>query len=154
MAKIIEGKLDASGLKIGIAVSRFNELISKSLVDGAIDCIKRHGGDEGSVEIAWVPGSFEVPFIAQKLAETKKFNAIICLGAVIRGSTPHFDYVAAESAKGVAVASQKSGVPIIYGILTTDSIEQALERSGSKQGNKGFDAALSAIEMSNLLKQI
>jgi 6,7-dimethyl-8-ribityllumazine synthase len=153
MGKIIEGKLDATGLKFAIIVSRFNELVSKGLVDGAIDCLKRHGAAEDAIDIIWAPGAFEIPLVAKKAA-AKKYNAIICLGAVIRGGTPHFDYVAGEAAKGVAKVSLDSGVPIIFGILTTDNLEQALERAGAKPGNKGFAAAMSAIESANVLSQI
>ncbi len=152
MAKIIEGNLDASKLKVGIIVSRFNELVSKGLLDGAMDCLKRHGAGEGKVEVIWSPGAFEIPLIAKKIA--KNYDAVICLGAVIRGATPHFEYVASEAAKGVARVSMESGVPIIFGILTTDNLEQALERAGAKPGNKGFAAALSAIELANLSKQL
>jgi len=154
MAKIIEGNLDAAGLKIAIVVSRFNELVSKGLVDGALDCLKRHGTKDTAIDVAWTPGSFESPLVAKKLAATKKYDAIICLGAVIRGATPHFEYVASEAAKGVAKVSLDSGVPVIFGILTTDTLEQAIERAGAKPGNKGFSAALSAIELANLDKQL
>jgi 6,7-dimethyl-8-ribityllumazine synthase len=153
MGKTIEGKLDASGLKFAIIVSRFNDLVSKGLLDGALDCLKRHGAGDESIDIIWAPGAFEIPVVAKKLA-AKKYNAIICLGAVIRGGTPHFDYVASEAAKGVAKVSLDSGVPVIFGILTTDNLEQALERAGAKPGNKGFAAAMSAIEMANILGQI
>jgi 6,7-dimethyl-8-ribityllumazine synthase len=152
MIKSIEGNLSAGKLKFGIIVSRFNEYISNSLLAGAMDCLKRHGADEENISLVWVPGAFEVPLIAKKMA--KKFDAIICLGAVIRGGTPHFDYVAAEVAKGIANVSLESGVPVIFGILTTDNLEQALERAGAKQGNKGFAAALSAIELANLSRLI
>ena len=153
MGKTIEGKLDASGLKFAVIVSRFNELVSKGLLDGALDCLKRHGAGDESVDVVWAPGAFEIPLIAKKLA-SKKYNAIICLGAVIRGGTPHFDYVASEAAKGVAKVSLDSGVPVIFGILTTDNLEQALERAGAKPGNKGFAAAMSAIELANVLGQV
>jgi len=142
------------GLKFGVVVSRFNEFFSKKLLDGAQDALLRHGVDEGDVEIAWTPGSFEIPIIAQKMAQTKKYDAIICLGAVIRGSTPHFDHIAAEVTKGIAKVNLDTGVPAIYGVITTDTLEQAIERSGSKVGNKGFNAAVSAIEMANLVKSI
>ncbi|MBI5700724.1 6,7-dimethyl-8-ribityllumazine synthase [Candidatus Saganbacteria bacterium] len=154
MAKIIEGNLDASGLKVAIIVSRFNDLVSKGLLDGATDCLKRHGAKENAVDVVWVPGSFEAPLIAKKLAAAKKYDAIICLGAVIRGATSHFEYVAAEASKGIAKVSLDSGVPVIFGILTCDTLEQALERAGAKPGNKGFSAALSAIELANIDKQI
>jgi len=153
MVKIIEGKLDAKGLKVAIVVSRFNELVSKGLVDGAIDCLKRHNASEDAIDVAWVPGVFEIPLIAKTLTK-KKYDAVICLGAVIRGSTPHFDFVAAEAAKGIAQVSLDTEVPVVFGVLTTDNIEQALERAGTKLGNKGFSAALSAIELVNLKKEI
>lgn len=152
MVKVIEGNLDASKLKFGIIVSRFNDLISKGLLAGAEDCLKRHGAKENSIEVVWVPGAFEIPLIAKKIA--KNYDAVICLGAVIRGATPHFEYVASEAAKGIAKVSLDSGVPVIFGILTTDNLEQALERSGAKPGNKGFAAALSAIELANLGKEL
>jgi len=152
--KLLEGKLDATGLKVAIIVSRFNEFITNKLLSGAMDCLKRNNAAEDDVTVAWVPGSFEIPSAAKLLAESKKYDAVICLGAVIRGATPHFDYVAAEVSKGVAQVGLNSKVPVIYGVLTTDTIEQAIERAGTKSGNKGFDAALSAIEMANLYKQI
>jgi 6,7-dimethyl-8-ribityllumazine synthase len=152
MTKTIEGNLSAGKLKFGIIISRFNEYISNGLLAGAMDCLKRHGAEEENISLVWVPGAFEIPLIAKKMA--KKFDAIICLGAVIRGGTPHFDYVAAEVAKGISNVSLESGVPVIFGILTTDNLEQALERAGAKQGNKGFAAALSAIELANLSRLI
>lgn len=152
MVKKIEGNLDASKLKVGIVVSRFNDLIAKGLLDGALDCLRRHGAKETNIDVVWVPGAFEIPLIAKKMA--KDYNAVICLGAVIRGGTPHFEYVASEAAKGVAKVSLESGVPVIFGILTTDNLEQALERAGAKPGNKGFAAALSAIELVNLSKEL
>jgi 6,7-dimethyl-8-ribityllumazine synthase len=152
--KIIEGKLDAKGLKFGIVVGRFNEFISSKLLGGALDALKRHGAEDAGIEVAWSPGSFEIPLIAKKMAKSAKYDAVICLGAVIRGATPHFDYVAAEVSKGIANAMLETEVPVIYGVLTTDSIEQAIERAGTKSGNKGFDAAMAAIEMGNLLKQL
>ena len=152
--KIIEGKFDATGLKIAIIVSRFNEFITNKLLGGAIDCLKRNDADENNITVAWVPGAFEIPAVAAKMADSKKFDAIICLGTVIRGSTPHFDYVSAEVTKGVGQLSLKSSMPVIFGVLTTDTIEQAVERAGTKAGNKGFDAAMAAIEMANLYKQI
>lgn len=152
--KIVEGKLDASGQKIAIVAARFNEFITQKLLGGALDAIRRHNGSEDDVTLVWVPGAFEIPLAAQKLAQSKKYDAVICLGAVIRGSTPHFDYVAGESAKGVAQAAMSTGVPVVFGVLTTDSIEQAIERAGTKAGNKGFDAAVTAMEMVNLYKQI
>jgi len=152
--KIIEGKLDATGLKCAIVISRFNEFITQKLLGGAIDCLKRNNASEDNITVLWVPGSFEIPAAAKKLVESKKYDAVVCLGAVIRGATPHFDYVAAEVSKGVAQVSLNSPVPVIYGVLTTDSIEQAIERAGTKSGNKGFDAALSAIEMANIYRQL
>lgn len=151
---IIEGKLIAEGQKIAIVAGRFNEIITNKLLGGAIDAFKRHGGDENNIDVAWVPGSFEIPLVAKKMAESKKYDAIICLGAVIRGATAHFDMVANETTKGIAAAGLQTGVPIIFGVLTTDNIEQAVERAGSKAGNKGFEAATTAIEMVNLLKQL
>ncbi|WP_299238303.1 6,7-dimethyl-8-ribityllumazine synthase [Sulfurihydrogenibium sp.] len=151
---IIEGKLSAEGLKFGIVVGRFNSFITERLLEGAIDCILRHGGSKENIEIVKVPGSFEIPLTAKKLAKSGKYDAVICLGAVIRGSTPHFDYVANEVTKGIAQVSLETEVPISYGILTTDTIEQAVERAGTKMGNKGFDAAMVAIEMANVLKSI
>jgi 6,7-dimethyl-8-ribityllumazine synthase len=152
--KLIEGKIDATGLKIGIIVSRFNEFITSKLLGGAMDCLKRNNADEGNITVAWVPGSFEIPAVARIMALSNKYDAVICLGAVIRGATPHFDYIAAEVSKGIASLSLSFKIPVIYGVLTTDSIEQAIERAGTKSGNKGFDAAMSAIEMANLYKQI
>jgi len=151
---IIEGKLSAEGLKFGIIVGRFNSFITERLLEGAIDCILRHGGSKENIEIVKVPGSFEIPLTAKKLAKSGKYDAVICLGAVIRGSTPHFDYVANEVTKGIAQVSLETEIPISYGILTTDTIEQAVERAGTKMGNKGFDAAMVAIEMVNVLKSI
>ena len=152
--KVYEGKLIAKDLKVGIIVARFNEFIGSKLLSGAIDSLKRHEVEEKDINIAWVPGAFEMPLIAQKMAESKKYDAIICLGAVIKGSTPHFDYVSAEVTKGIAQVSLKSGIPVIFGVLTTDSIEQAIERAGTKAGNKGSEAANTAIEMVNLIKNI
>ncbi|HSV98061.1 MAG TPA: 6,7-dimethyl-8-ribityllumazine synthase [Spirochaetota bacterium] len=152
--KVIEGKLDASGLGFGIVVSRFNEFITQKLLGGAIDCLKRNNADENNITVLWVPGSFEIPAAAKRLVDTGSFDAVICLGAVIRGATPHFDFVASEVSKGVAQISLAASIPVVFGVLTTDSIEQAIERAGSKSGNKGFDAALSAIEMANIFKQI
>ncbi|MBP2644809.1 MAG: ribH [Firmicutes bacterium] len=150
--KTYEGNLVAEGLKFGIVVARFNEFITSKLLGGAQDALRRHGVNEAEVEVAWVPGAYEIPLAAQKMAASKKYDAVICLGAVIRGSTPHFDYVCAEVSKGVAQVSLASGLPVIFGVVTTESIEQAVERAGTKAGNKGFDAAVSAIEMANLLK--
>ncbi|MDF2877553.1 MAG: 6,7-dimethyl-8-ribityllumazine synthase [Clostridia bacterium] len=151
--KTIEGKLVAQGLKFGVVVGRFNEFIGSKLLSGAIDGLLRHGAREEDIEMAWVPGAFEIPLIAKKMAEAKKYDAVICLGAVIRGSTPHFDYVSSEVTKGVASVSLQTGMPVIFGVLTTDTIEQAIERAGTKAGNKGYDAAVTAIEMANLLRQ-
>lgn len=149
---VYEGDLIGSGLKIGIVVSRFNELLSSRLLGGALDALGRHGIAEESVDVAWVPGAFEIPLVAQKLASSKRYDAVIALGVIIRGGTPHFEYVASEVSKGVAKASLDSGVPVMFGVITADSIEQAVERSGTKQGNKGWDVAMAAIEMANLLK--
>jgi 6,7-dimethyl-8-ribityllumazine synthase len=151
--KVYEGQLVSHGLKYGIVVGRFNEFITSKLLGGALDALKRHGVDEDEIEVAWVPGAFEIPLIAQKMAESKKYDAVITLGAVIRGSTPHFDYVCSEVSKGVSAISLKTGVPTIFGVLTTDSIEQAVERAGTKAGNKGWEAASTAIEMANLAQQ-
>ncbi|CEQ09871.1 6 [[Clostridium] sordellii] len=151
--EVIEGKLVAEGLKIGIVLGRFNEFIVSKLLGGALDGLKRHGVDENNIDVAWVPGAFEIPLIAKKMAKNEKYDAIICLGAVIKGSTPHFDYVCAEVSKGIASVSLSSEKPVIFGVLTTDTIEQAIERAGTKAGNKGYDAAVTAIEMANLLKQ-
>lgn len=148
-----EGKLMAEGLKFGIVVARFNEFITGKLVGGALDALRRHGALEEDIEIAWVPGAYEIPLIAQKMAGTNKYDAIICLGAVIRGATPHFEFVSAEVSKGVAQVGLELKLPVIFGVLTTDTIEQAIERAGSKAGNKGFDAAITAIETVNLLRQ-
>lgn len=154
MTKIIEGKLDARGLRFGIVVSRFNSFISDRLVEGALDALMRHGAEADSVQIVRVPGAYEIPMTAKKMVEAARYDAVICLGAVIRGATPHFDYVSAEVSKGIAAVSLDSGVPVTFGVLTTDNLEQAIERAGSKAGNKGFDAAVSAIEMVNLFKAL
>lgn len=154
MSNQYEGMLLGKGLKFGLVISRFNEFFSKKMLEGAQDALLRHGVIEDDIELAWTPGSFEIPLIAQKMAQTKKYDAIICLGAVIRGSTPHFDHISAEVTKGIAKVNLDTGVPVIYGVITTDTLEQAIERSGSKAGNKGFDAAVSAIEMANLVKSI
>lgn len=154
MANIIEGNLISQGLKYGIVAGRFNEFIVGKLVSGCLDALKRHGVQEDEVDVAWVPGAFELPLIAQKMAESGKYDAVITLGAVIRGATPHFDFVCNEAAKGVAQVGMKTGVPTIFGVLTTDSIEQAIERAGTKAGNKGWEAATTAIEMANLTKQL
>ncbi|MCG1013313.1 6,7-dimethyl-8-ribityllumazine synthase [Tepidanaerobacter sp. GT38] len=152
MPKIIQAKLTAENLRFGIVVSRFNEFITKKLLEGALDCLVRHGAQDEAIEVYWVPGSFEIPLTAKIIAESGRFDAVICLGAVIRGATPHFDYVAAEVSKGIALVSLETKVPTIFGVLTTDTIEQAVERAGTKAGNKGWDAALTAIEMANLKK--
>ncbi|EPR13116.1 6,7-dimethyl-8-ribityllumazine synthase [Ruminiclostridium papyrosolvens] len=152
--KTNEGNLIASGLKFGIVVGRFNEFISSKLLAGAIDGLVRHGANESDITVSWVPGAFEIPIAAQKMANSSKYSAVICVGAVIRGSTPHFDYVAGEVSKGIARISLDTGVPVIFGVLTTDTIEQAIERAGTKAGNKGYDAAVTAIEMANLLNQL
>ncbi|WP_186430654.1 6,7-dimethyl-8-ribityllumazine synthase [Clostridium sp. BSD9I1] len=149
-----EGNLIAKGLKFGIVVGRFNEFIGSKLLGGAIDALKRHGAEENEIEIAWVPGAFEIPLAANKMAKSKKYDAVICLGAVIRGNTPHFDYVSSEVTKGIAHVGLNTELPVIFGVLTTDSIEQAIERAGTKAGNKGYDAAVTAIEMANLLREI
>ena len=154
MPNIYEGDLNCNGLKFGIVVSRFNSFITTKLLDGALDAIKRHGGNLDAIDVVWIPGAFETPTVAKKLADSGRYNAIICIGAVIRGATPHFDYVAGESAKGIAQVALNTGVPIIYGIITTDTIEQAIERAGTKAGNKGAEAAVTAIEMANLYKQL
>ncbi len=152
--KTNEGKLLATGLKFGIVVGRFNEFIGSKLLGGAIDGLVRHGAEETDIEISWVPGAFEIPLVASKMAASKKFDAVICVGAVIRGSTPHFDYVSSEVSKGIAKVSLDTGLPVIFGVLTTDTIEQAIERAGTKSGNKGYEAAVTAIEMANLLKML
>lgn len=152
--KIIEGKLVARDYRFAIIVSRFNEFISGHLLSGALDCLKRHEAEDEAVDIIWVPGSFEIPLIAMKAAQSKRYDAIICLGAVIRGSTPHFDYVAAEVAKGIAGVGLETGIPVIFGVITSDTLEQAIERAGSKAGNKGWQAAASAIEMADLAGKI
>ncbi len=154
MNKQFEGMLLGKGLKFGVVISRFNEFITKKLLEGAQDALLRHGVNQGDIEIAWVPGSFEIPLVAKKLAQTKRLDAVICLGAVIRGATPHFEYVAAEVTKGIAKVGLDTGLPVIYGVLTTDTLEQAIERAGTKEGNEGFKAAVKAIEMADLLKRI
>ncbi|HAK61271.1 MAG TPA: 6,7-dimethyl-8-ribityllumazine synthase [Nitrospiraceae bacterium] len=154
MPKLIQGDLTATGLKFGIIAARFNDFITTKLLDGAIDALQRHGAADGDIEVVKVPGSFEIPFAAKSMAQAKKYDAVICLGAVIRGATPHFEYVSAEVSKGVAAVAMDAGLPVIFGVLTTDTIEQAIERAGSKSGNKGWDAALAAVEMANLAKQM
>ncbi len=152
--KVIQGELQAKGLKFAIVVSRFNDFITGKLLDGAVDGLVRHGAKDEDIDVVKVPGAFEIPLAAKKVAEKGAYNAVICLGTVIRGATPHFDYVAAEVSKGVAAASLDTGVPIAFGVLTTDTIEQAVERAGSKSGNKGFDAAVTAIEMAQVFKKL
>ncbi|MFH1645503.1 MAG: 6,7-dimethyl-8-ribityllumazine synthase [Candidatus Omnitrophota bacterium] len=152
--KVIEGNLIAKGKSFGIIASRFNEFMTRKLVDGCVDALVRHGVKDSEIELAWVPGSFEIPLLAKKMAQSKKYDAIICLGTIIRGDTPHFDFVANESAKGIAQVSLETGVPAVFGIITADNLEQAIKRAGSKEGNKGADAALSAIEMVNLIKGV
>lgn len=152
--RTIEGELQAQGFRFGIIVSRFNDFITSKLLDGALDALIRHGADNNDIDIVKVPGSFEIPLIAKKLAMKGSYDAIICLGTVIRGATPHFEYVASEVSKGIAVASLETGVPVAFGIITADSIEQAVERAGSKSGNKGWDAAVTAIEMAQVIKKL
>jgi 6,7-dimethyl-8-ribityllumazine synthase len=154
MAKIIEGELQAKGLKFGIVVSRFNDFITSKLLDGSLDILKRHGAEDKDIEIVKVPGAFEIPFAASKMVQKGRYDAVICLGAVIRGATPHFDYIRAEATKGIAVVAMQSPIPVTYGVLTTDTIEQAIERAGTKAGNKGSEVTLGAIEMVNLFKQL
>ena len=154
MPKVYEGQLVAKGKKFGIIASRFNEFITNKLLEGALDALKRHGAKDEEIEIAWVPGSFEIPYAAQRMAESKKYDAIICVGAVIRGSTAHFEYIASEVTKGIAQTGLKTGIPVIYCVITPDTLEQAIERAGAKAGNKGFQAAMSAIEMVNLFNKI
>ena len=152
--KTIEGKLDASGLKFALVISRFNEFITNKLLGGALDCLHRNNADDNMITTVWVPGAFEIPSVTKQLAASKKYDAIICLGAVIRGATPHFDLISAEVTKGVAQVSLNAEIPVIFGVITTDSIEQAIERAGTKSGNKGFDAAMGAIEMANIYRQL
>ncbi|MBD3387158.1 6,7-dimethyl-8-ribityllumazine synthase [candidate division KSB1 bacterium] len=154
MVKTIQGQLSAKNRRFGIVVSRFNELICKKLLEGALDCLERHGADMTKVDIAWVPGSFEIPIAAKRLVVSKRYDAVICLGAVIRGATPHFEYIAAEVTKGIAQTSLESGIPVSYGVITPDTLEQAIERAGTKSGNKGWDAALGAIEMTDLFDKL
>ena len=152
--KVLEGMLNAQGLRFGIVVSRFNEFFTSKLLGGALDALHRHGASEDDITVAWVPGAFELPLVSKKMAESGKYDAIIALGTVIRGSTTHYDYVCNEVSKGIATVSMQTGVPVMFGILTTDTIQQAMERAGTKAGNKGYDCALGAIEMVNLIKQI
>ena len=152
--KKIEGMFEGKGLKVAIVASRFNEFITTKLVGGAEDCLLRHGVNADDIALAWVPGAFEIPLIAKKLADSKKYGAVICVGAVIRGATSHYDYVCAEVSKGIAQVGLQSEIPVLFGVLTTDTIEQAIERAGTKAGNNGYDCAMSALEMANLLKQL
>ncbi|NBI63540.1 6,7-dimethyl-8-ribityllumazine synthase [Clostridiales bacterium] len=152
--KLLEGNLIAQGIKVGIVVGRFNEFIGSKLLSGAIDALKRHGMDEEDISVAWVPGAFEIPLIAKKMAKSGKYDAVICLGAVIRGATAHFEYVSAEVSKGIAAVGLDAEIPVVFGVLTVDTIEQAIERAGTKAGNKGSEAAVTAIEMINLIKEI
>lgn len=152
--KLLEGNYCGEGLKIGLVASRFNEFIVSKLVSGADDCLRRHGVASDDIECAWVPGAFEIPFIAKKMAQNGKYDAVICLGAVIRGATSHYDYVCNETAKGIAMASMETGIPVLFGVVTTENIEQAIERAGTKAGNKGYDCAMSALEMINLSKNL
>ncbi|MDT8441276.1 MAG: 6,7-dimethyl-8-ribityllumazine synthase [Desulfuromonadales bacterium] len=154
MSKTVEGKLDATGLRVGLLASRFNSFIADRLVEGAIDALQRHGAANDDITLVRVPGAFEIPPAAQKMAASGRFDAIVCLGAVIRGATPHFDYVSAEVSKGIAAVAMESGLPVTFGVLTTDTLEQAIERAGSKAGNKGFDAAMAAIELANLYREL
>jgi len=151
MPQVFEGNLSAEGKRFGVVAGRFNAFVVKELLAGALDCIRRHHGDLEAVDVVWVPGSFEIPLVAKKMSENRRYDAIICLGAVIRGATPHFDYVATEVSKGIAAVARESSIPTLFGVLTTDTIEQAVERAGNKGGNKGWEAALGAIEMANLL---
>jgi 6,7-dimethyl-8-ribityllumazine synthase len=154
MPNLIEAKLDSSGKKYAIVVARFNDFITDRLTGGALDALVRHGADDKDIDVIKVPGAFEIPLIAKKVAEKNKYDAVICLGAVIRGATPHFEYVSGEAAKGIAIVSLDSGIPVVFGVLTTDTVEQAIERAGSKAGNKGVEAAMSAIEMVNLINEL
>ena len=154
MPNVYEGQFNASGLKFGIVVSRFNNFITKELLDGALDALRRHGAGDGNVDVVWVPGSFEIPSVARRLAQSGKYDALICLGCVIRGATTHYEAVAGQCASGIAQVGYETGVPTIFGVLTTETIEQAIERAGTKAGNKGFDAAMAAIEMADLMRQL
>ena len=153
ISQVYEGELVGEGLNFGIVVGRFNEFVSNKLLTGALDALKRHGVAENDIEVAWVPGAFEIPLAAKKMAKSDKYDAVICLGAVIRGDTPHFDYVCAEASKGVAKIGLDTELPVMFGIITTDTIEQAIERAGTKAGNKGWDAAMGALEMANLMEE-
>ena len=154
MSKLFEGMLLGKGLKFGLVTSRFNEFITKKLLEGAQDALLRHGVNGEDIDIAWVPGTFEIPLIAGRLAQTKRYDAVICLGTLIRGGTPHFEYIAAEVTRGIGQISMNTGLPVIYGVITADTLEQAIERAGTKEGNRGFQAAITAIEMANLVKSL
>jgi 6,7-dimethyl-8-ribityllumazine synthase len=154
VARIIQGELSAEKKRFAIIVSRYNELIGSKLLDGALDCLRRHDADEDAITIYWVPGAYEIPLVAKKAASSGAYDAVICLGAVIRGATPHFDFVAAETSKGIAAASMETGLPIIFGVVTTDTVDQAVQRAGTTVGNRGFDAAMAAIEMANLMDKM
>ncbi len=154
MSKVFEGKLNGEGLKFGLVVSRFNEFVSLRLLEGAMDCLRRHGTDDGDTSIVWVPGAFDIPAVAKRMGDSGKFDAVVCLGAVIRGATPHFDIVAAETAKGVANVAMQTGVPTVFGVVTADTLEQAIERAGTKAGNRGWDAALAALELADLYSKL
>ena len=154
MPRNFEGNLNAEGLKVGIIVARFNEFISSKLLGGSLDALIRHGAKDDDIEVAWVPGAFEIPLVAKRMAASQKYDCVVCLGCIIRGATPHFDYVAAESSKGIAQVAMNADCPVAFGVLTTETIEQAIERAGTKAGNKGWDAALAAVEMANLMKEI
>jgi 6,7-dimethyl-8-ribityllumazine synthase len=154
VTRTLSGRMDGTGLRVGIVVARFNEFVTRPLLDGALDTLRRHGVADGDIDVAWVPGSFEIPLVARRMAEGGRYDAVICLGAVIRGQTPHFEYVSATMASGIARAGYESGVPVIFGILTTNTVEEAVDRAGAKAGNKGRDAALAAIEMADLLRQL
>jgi 6,7-dimethyl-8-ribityllumazine synthase len=154
MSKVYEGSFKGEGLKLGVVISRFNEFVSLRLLEGAMDCLRRHGVDDDDITIAWVPGAFDIPAVAKKMGDSGKFNAVLCLGAVIRGATPHFDFVAAEAAKGVAHVGMETGVPTVFGVVTADNLEQAIERAGSKSGNRGWDAARAALELADLYSKL
>jgi 6,7-dimethyl-8-ribityllumazine synthase len=154
LPKVLEGQLTAQGLRFAIVVSRFNSLVTQRLLDGALDALRRHGADENAITVVYVPGSFEIPLVAKRLAQSGAFDAVICLGCILRGDTPHFEYVASEAAKGIAQVALETGVPTIFGVVTADTLEQALERAGAKAGNRGFEAAMTAMEMANLMRQL
>jgi 6,7-dimethyl-8-ribityllumazine synthase len=154
LPKVLEGQLTAQGLRFAIVVSRFNSLVTQRLLDGALDALRRHGADENAITVVYVPGSFEIPLAAKRLAQSGAFDAVICLGCILRGDTPHFEYVASEAAKGIAQVALETGVPTIFGVVTADTLEQALERAGAKAGNRGFEAAMTAMEMANLMRQL